>query len=159
MEVFSRCLFAYPVTDALATNTAKVIIDIMTKHTYFPTTLITDKGTAFTSWLVAKISHILGIQMKCTTAKQPQTVGNLEQTNASFKTNLKMVSGDYWRQWQKYMPLAVLNYNTTTYHANLSCEPSRFFHGRIRYYIQDHKLGLTRKPECPPTTDFADELH
>ena len=49
MGVFSRYLFAYPVTDATATNTAKVIIDIMTKHTYLPTILITDKGTAFTS--------------------------------------------------------------------------------------------------------------
>ena len=44
MDVFSRYLFAYPVTDATATNTAKVIFDIMTKHTYFPTILITDKG-------------------------------------------------------------------------------------------------------------------
>ena len=53
MDVFSRYLFAYPVTDASATNTAKVSIDIMTKHTYLPTTLITDKGTAFKSKLVA----------------------------------------------------------------------------------------------------------
>ena len=46
IDVFSRYLFAYPGTDALATNTSKVVIDIMTKHTYLPTTLITDKGTA-----------------------------------------------------------------------------------------------------------------
>ena len=49
LDVFSRHLFAYPVTDASATSTAKVLIDIMTRHTYLPTTLITDKGTAFTS--------------------------------------------------------------------------------------------------------------
>ena len=34
IDIFSRYLFAYPVTDASATNTAKVIIDIMTKHTF-----------------------------------------------------------------------------------------------------------------------------
>ena len=49
LDVFSRYLFAYPVTDASATNTAKVIIDIMTKHTYLPTTLITAKRAALTS--------------------------------------------------------------------------------------------------------------
>ena len=37
LDVFSRYLFAYPVTDASAVNRAKVIIDIMTKHSYLPT--------------------------------------------------------------------------------------------------------------------------
>ena len=77
MDVFSRYLFAYSVTDASATNTAKVIIDIMTKHTYLPTTLITDKGTAFTSRLVAEVNQILGIRIKCATTKHPQTFGKL----------------------------------------------------------------------------------
>ena len=53
MDVVSRYLFAYPVTDASAAKTAKVIIDIVTKQTYLLTTLITDKGTAFFSKLVA----------------------------------------------------------------------------------------------------------
>ena len=156
MDVFSRYLFAYPVTDTSATNTAKVIIDIMTKHTYLPTTLITGKGTAFTSRLVAEVAHILGIQIKCATTKHPQTIGKLERTHASLKTNLKMASGDYRRQWHKYLPLTVLNYNTT-YHATLGCEPSRIFHGRITYNILDHKLGLNPNPKVLPT-DFADEF-
>ena len=157
MAVFSRYLFAYPVTDASATNSAKVIIDIMTKHTYLPTTLITDKGTAFTSKLVAEVAQILGIQIKCAPTKHPQTKGKLERTHASLKTNLKMASGDYRRQWHKYLPLAVLNYNTT-YHATLGCEPSRIFRGRIPYNILDHKLGLNPNPKVLPTTDFADEF-
>ena len=157
MDVFSRYLFAYPVTDASATNTAKVLIDIMTKHTYLPTTLTTDKGTAFTSKLVAEIAQILGIQVKCETTKHPQTIGKLERTHASLKTNLKMASGDYRRQWHKYLPLAVLNYKTT-YHATLGCEPSRIFHGRIPYNILDHKLGPNPNPKVLPTTDFADEF-
>ena len=67
LDVFSRYLFAYPVTDASAVNTAKVIIDIMTKHSYLPTTLITDKGTAFTSKLLEEITKILGIHLRCAT--------------------------------------------------------------------------------------------
>ena len=84
---------AYPVTDASATNTANVIIDRMTKHTYLPTTLIKDKGTAFTSELVAEVAQSLGIQMKCATTKHQQTIGKLERTHASLKTNLKMPQG------------------------------------------------------------------
>ena len=37
-DVFSRCLFAYPLIEGTAANVAKVIIDIMTKHSYLPST-------------------------------------------------------------------------------------------------------------------------
>ena len=119
IDFFSRYLFAYPLIEATATNVAKVIIDIMTKHSYLPTTLITDKGSAFTSTIIAEITQILAITLKCATTK-PQTIGKLERTHASLKTNLKMASGEYRRQWHKYLPLAVLNYNTT-YHSSIGC--------------------------------------
>ena len=157
LDVLSRYLFAYPVADASASSTAKVIIDIMTRNAYYPTTLITDKGTAFTSRLVDEVAKILGIQIKCATTKHPQTIGKLERTHASLKCNLKMASGEYWRQWHKYLPLAVFNYNTT-YHSSIGCEPSRIFHGRVPYNILDHRLGLNPNPKILPTTDFAEEL-
>ena len=157
LDVFSRYLFGYPVTDASATSTAKVLIDIVTRHTYLPTTLITDKRTAFTSRLVDEIAEILGIQIKCATTKHPQTIGKLERTHASLKGNLKMASGECRRQWHKYLPLAVLNYNTT-YHSSLGCEPSKIFHGRIPYNILAHRLGLNPNPKILPTTDFAEEF-
>ena len=103
----------------------------MTKHSYLPTTLITDKGSAITSTIEI-----------CATTKHPQTIGKLERTHASLKTNLKLASGDYRRQGLKYLPLDVLNYNTT-YHSCIGCEPSKEFHGRIPHNVLDHKLGKT----------------
>ena len=76
----------------------------------------------------------MGIQIKCATAKHPQTIGKLERTHASLKSNLKMASGEYRRPWQKYLPLAVLNYKTS-YHSSLGCELSRIFHGSVPYNI------------------------
>ena len=157
LDVFSRYLFAYPVVDASASSTAKVLIDIMTRHAYLPTTLITDKGTAFASRLVEEVAKILGIQIKCATTKHPQTIGKLERTHASLKGNLNMASGEYSRQWYKYLLLVVLNYNTT-YHSSIGCEPSKIFHGRVPYNILDHRLGLKPNPKVLPTTDFAEEL-
>ena len=157
IDVFSRYLFAYPLTDASAINVAKVLIDIMTKHAYLPTTLITDKGTAFTSTIIAEVTQILGITLKCATTKHPQTIGKLERTHASLKTNLKMACGEYRRQWHKYLPLAVLNHNTS-YHASIGCEPTRVFHGRIPYNILDHKLGNNPNEKISPTTEFAEEI-
>ena len=157
IDVFSRYLFAYPLTDSSAINVAKAIIDIMTKHSYLPTTLITDKGTAFTSTIIAEVTQILGITLKCATTKHPQTIGKLERTHASLKTNLKMACGEYRRQWHKYLPLAVLNHNTS-YHTSIGCEPTRVFHGRIPYNILDHKLGNNPNEKINPTTEFAEEI-
>ena len=157
IDVFSRYLFAYPLTDASAINVAKALIDIMTKHAYLPTTLITDKGTAFTSTIIAEVTQTLGITLKCATTKHPQKIGKLERTHASLKTNLKMACGEYRRQWHKYLPLAVLNHNTS-YHASIGCEPTSVFHGRIPYNILDHKLGNNPNEKISPTTEFAEEI-
>ena len=157
IDVFSRYLFAHPLTDASAINVAKALIDIMTKHSYLPTTLITDKGTAVTSTIIAEITQILSITLKCATTKHPQTIGKLERTHASLKTNLKMACGEYRRQWHKYLPLAVLNHNTS-YHASIGCEPTKVFHGRIPFNILDHKLGNSPNEQINPTTEFAEEI-
>ena len=157
IDVFSRYLFAYPLTDASAVNVAKVLIDIKTKHSYIPTTLITDKDTAFTSTIIAEITQILGITLKCATTKHPQTIGKLDRTRASLKTNLKMACGEYRRQWPTYLPLAVLNHDTS-YHASIGCEPTRVLHGRIPYKVLDHKLGINPNEQINPTTEFADEI-
>ena len=68
-----------------------------------------------------------------------------------------MACGEYRRQWHKYLPLAVLNHNTS-YHASIGCEPTRVFHGRIPYNILDHKLGNNPNEKISPTTEFAEEI-
>ena len=129
MDVFSRYLFAYPVTNANAPTVAKVIMDIMCKHTYLSTTLISDKGSAFISQVLSEVASILGVQLRHATTKHAQTIGIIERTHATMKQNLKMSNDDYRKQWHKYLPLAVLNHNTS-YNASLGCEPSRIFHLR-----------------------------
>ena len=54
MDVFSHYLFAYPTSNQAAKTIAKVLNNIMTKHAYLPTTLISDKGTAFMSHVIKK---------------------------------------------------------------------------------------------------------
>ena len=156
IDVFSRYLFAYPVTRITATAVSKVIMDILCKHTYLPTTIITDLGTQFNAQITHEIAAVLGIELKHATMKHAQTIGLLERTHASVKTHLKAATGEFRNNWHKYLPLAVLNHNTT-YHASLGCEPSRVFHGRIPHNILDYKLGYNPNPRYQPQTDIADE--
>ena len=157
MDLFSRCAFAYPVSNPTAVNTAKVIKNIMTRHAYLPTLIITDKGSVFVSQVIHEVAELLGINLKHATTKHAQTIGVLEKAHATIRTSLKMASGEYRKQWHKYLPIAILNYNTA-YHSNIDCEPSRVFHGRVPHNILDHKLGLQYNANAAPTTDFAEEL-
>ena len=157
IEVFSRYAFAYPVSNPTAVNTAKVIIDIMTRHAYLTTLIIPDEGSLFVSQVIHEVAEILGFNLKHATTKHAQTIGVLERAHATIKTSLKMASGEYRKQWHNYLPIAILNYNTT-YHSSIDCEPSRVFHGRKPHNILDHKIGLRFNPNIAPTTDFAEEL-
>ena len=126
LDVISRYLFAYPLVEATVTSVAKVSSDIMTKHSYLPTTLLTDKRSVCISIFNEKINKILEITLKCATMKHPQTIGKIERTHVSLKMNIKMASGEYRRQGHKYLPLAVLNYNNT-YHTSIGCEQTPVF--------------------------------
>ena len=157
MDVFSRYLFAHPTSNQDAKTIAKVLNNIMTKHAYLPTTLISDKGTAFMSQVIKEVTSVLGITLKHATSKHAQTIGLLERSHASIKQALKIETGERRSFWHKYINIAVLNYNTS-YHTSIGCEPSRVFHGRIPYNVLDIKLGI-RPPQQPiPTSQIAQEV-
>ena len=157
MDVSSRCLIAYPTSNQNAKTVAKVLNNIMTKHAYLPTTLISDTGTAFTSTVIKEVAGVLGITLKHTTTKHAQTIGLLERSHASIKQALKIETGERRSLWQKYINIAVLN-NNTSYHTSIGCEPSRVFHGRIPYNVLDLKLGIRPQQQPIPTSQFAQEV-
>ena len=157
MDVFSRLLFAYPTSNQDAKTVAKVLINIMTKHVYLPTTLISDKGTAFVSHVIKDLAGVLGITLKHETTKHAQTIGLLEQSHALAKQALKIKTGEWKSLWHKHVNIAVLNYNTS-YHTSIGCEPSRVFHGRFPYNILDLKLGIQPQQQPFPTTHIAQDF-
>ena len=125
-------------------TTAKVIINIMTKHTSLPTLLISDKATAFVSHVIKEVAGVLGITLKHATTKHAQTIGPLERSHASSKQALKIMTSERRSLWHKYVSITLLNYNTS-YHASIGCESSRVFHGRNPYINLELKMGIHKK--------------
>ena len=159
IDVLSRYLFAYPTSnqDAKTQKVAQVLINIVTKHAYLPTTFISDEGTAFTSHVIKEVASVLGITLKHATTKHAQTIGLLERSHASIKPALKIETGERRSLWHKYVSIAVLNYNTS-YHASIGCEPSRVLHGRIPYNILDLKMGIRPQKIPPPDSQIAQDV-
>ena len=158
MDVFSRYLFAYPTSNQDAKTTAKVIINIMTKHAYLRTTIVSDKGTAFVSHVVEEVAAcVLGITLKYATTKHAQAIGLFERSHASIKQTLKIKTGGRISLWHKNVNIAVLKYKTS-YHTSIGCEPSRDFLGRTHYNILDLKLRTRPQQQPIPTSQTAQDV-
>ena len=106
VDVFSRSSFAYWTSNQDAKTIAKVKINIMTQHVYLPTTLISDKSTAFVSHVIKEVAGVLGITLKHTTTKRAQTIGLLERSHWSIKQALKIETGERRSLWHKYVNIA-----------------------------------------------------
>ena len=156
MDVFSRYLFAYPTSNQDAKTISKVLINIMTKHAYLTTTLISHKGTVFMSHVIKDVAAVLGITLKHATTKHVQTIGLLDRSHASTKQTTKIETGERRSLWHKYVSIAALNYNTS-YHTSIGCEPSRVFHGRIPYNILDLKLRVRPQQAPIPTSQISQD--
>ena len=157
IDVFSRYFFAYPTQNVTAKTIGQCRVDVMTRHAYLPTLILSDKGSQFRSEIVAKKTQILEIQISHASTKHAQTIGIQERTHASIKAALKITTGERRPIWHKYVQIAVMNYNKT-YHETLGCEPSTVFHGRIPYNVLDLKLGIKPKWKTTPNSDIAEQL-
>ena len=154
MDDFYRYIFAYLVTRINTRTVTRVLTDIITRHCYLPTTIITDKGSQFISEAMQQTTTALGIQLKLATTKHAQTIGILERTHASLKESQKIMTGERRTMWHQFLPMAVLNYNTS-YYMSLGCEPSRLFHGRVPYNVLDLKYGLKPQNPAPTNSEIA----
>ena len=137
--------------------TAKVIVDILTRHAYLSTVITTDKGQVFVSSEIHEVADVLDNTLRHATAKLTENTRVLGGTHGTIKTSLKMSSRVIREQRHKFLQQAVLNYNTT-YPTKIGCENCRIFNGRFPYNILDHKFALKLKSNLVPTENFADEL-
>ena len=92
IDVFSKYLFAVPLSSISAENVAKALVSIFLKHSYIPKTIVADLGTGFTSKLIHELTNMLEIELNHASLKHAQTVGVVERAHSAFKRILKINS-------------------------------------------------------------------
>ena len=152
MDGFSPYLFSYPTSNQDAKTIAKLLNNIMTKHAYLPSTLISYKSTAFMAHVIKEKAGVLGNTLKHANTKHAQTIGLPERSHAS----IKIETGERRSLWHKYVSIGVLNYKT--YHTSIGCEPCRVFQGRIPRNILDIKLRIHLQQKPRPTSQISQDV-
>ena len=148
IDVFSKYLFAIPLTSAHAGTIAKALVSIFFQHSYIPTTILSDLGTSFVAKLLHELTNLLEIKLQLASLKHPQTIGVVERYHSALKRILTLNTDEKWTTWYKYVDLATFIHNTS-YHSSIGCTPSSLFHGQepikpIDLRFRSHTLAQKR---------------
>ena len=156
IDVFSKYLFAIPLTSAHAGNVAKALVSLFFQHSYIPTKVLSDLGTSFVASLIHELANLLEIKIDHASLKHPQTIGVVERSHAALKRILKLNTNESWT-WYKYVDLATFIHNTS-YHSSIGCTPSSLFHGREPIKPIDLRFRSQSLAQKELTSDYLVDL-
>ena len=94
-----------------APGLAKVIINVVVRHHGLPDSIITDRGSLFTSKFWSSLCYFLGIKRRLSTAFHPQTNGQTERQNSTMEVYLRAFVNWEQNDWVCLLPMAEFTYN------------------------------------------------
>ncbi|SOV05179.1 uncharacterized protein UDID_17861 [Ustilago sp. UG-2017a] len=112
-----------PTTNELdAPKLAKLFLrHVYSKHG-LPTSIVSDRGSEFTSHFWRSLSTLLGIENHFSSAYHPQSDGQTERVNQVLEQFLRGYSNHLQMDWSDLLPLAEFSYNNAE-HASTQLTP------------------------------------
>ena len=74
-DYFPRYLFAIPIRKPDTKSVVEALMQFFTQHSYVPKTILTDKGSTYTSQLFNSLKESVGIKIEHATVNNAQTIG------------------------------------------------------------------------------------
>ncbi|XP_057338446.1 uncharacterized protein K02A2.6-like [Microplitis mediator] len=111
---FSKDVTAIPIPDIRSTTVAEALVDRYMCYYGYPRVILSDKGTSFTSKIIQQLAKALKIQRLTTSGYYLQSNGSLERSHQPLIDFLRVIS-DKYPNWDRYVGLAALSYNTNVH--------------------------------------------
>ena len=106
IDRFTRWVEVFPMTSITAEECCNGLIRGWISRFGVPSSLVSDRGTQFTSSMWRELNRLLGISCSTTTAYHPQANGMVERFHRQLKAALMAVASD--RGWMSSLPLVLL---------------------------------------------------
>ncbi|KAJ1596241.1 hypothetical protein NDA14_001923 [Ustilago hordei] len=150
-----------PTTNTLdAPELAKLFLrHVYSKHG-LPTSIVSDRGSEFTSHFWRSLSALLGIENHFSSAYHPQSDGQTERVNQVLEQYLRGYSNHLQTNWSDLLPLAEFSYNNAE-HASTQLTPffaNYGYHPRFSFDNTD-PASLPLFPAARSYTDQLKQLH
>ena len=94
-----------------------------------PLSIISDRGTQFTSKFWKTLHAELGTRFDVSTAFHPQTDGQSKRTIQVLEDMLRACVIEFCGKWDSFLPLAEFSYNNS-YHSSIDMAPFEALYGR-----------------------------
>lgn len=112
VDHFTRKRFYIPVRDTEAKTSAQALIDNVFTNFEFPKTILSDRGSGFTSVLTEEVGKVSNIELSFALTEQHRTVGSVEVSNKIMEDALrKYVNNLNQDDWDKFVRLIAYAYN------------------------------------------------
>jgi len=119
-----------------------------------PSSMVSDRGSLFTSDFWKRVTETLGISRNLSTAFQPQTDGQTERANATLKHHLRVYCNYQQDDWERLLPIAEFCYSNT------QTETTRItpFFANYGYHLRFLPDLGTRNEETPEVSEYVTAL-
>ena len=124
MDVFTKYMFAQPLTSISAETVAKYLVQWFMRHYYTSFLIVTDQGSQFVSKLLHELANILEIKLEQARVKHAQTIAVVERSHGPLMRYFRIYENQLQHDWHKH--LAVFQH-TTSYHTTMVAHRRYFF--------------------------------
>lgn len=119
---------AVPMKSIATETVAEALVDIFSRIGV-PREFLTDRGTQFTSELMAEVCRLLSVKQLTTSPYHPQCNGLVERFNGTLKSMLKKLTSEREKDWDRYINAALFAYREAP-QESLGFSPFELLYGR-----------------------------
>ena len=98
-------------TTITAPALAEVILNVVVRHHGLLDSIVSDRGSVFTSKFWSSLCYFLSIKRRLSTAFYPQTDGQTERQNSTMEAYLRAFVNYEQDNWVRLLPMAEFAYN------------------------------------------------
>jgi chemotaxis protein CheY-P-specific phosphatase CheC len=133
---------------------ARMYLDHVIRLHGISQSLVSDRGSIFTSHFWTSLSTMMGLKQRISTAFHPQTDGQTERMNQTIEQYLRIYCNYQQDNWSNLLSLAEFSYNNA-YQATIKCSPFYANYGyNPAFTLEIRQPGLS----APAVKTFAESL-
>lgn len=123
----TKFLVAVPTTDCSALTAAKCLLEHIICRYNFPSRIISDNATSFTSQVIKELTNLFSIRKIFTTPYHPQS-NIVERSHKTLNAYLRAFTNGNREQWDELLKFGTFVYNNTV-HTTTGYTPHELAHG------------------------------
>jgi len=147
--------FAASQSTATASDLARSLVHTVIRPHGVPESIVSDRDPRFTAHFYEELSRLLGVQLRMSTSRHPQSDGQSEREIRTLVTALRAFCNEHQDDWDEYLDMLELGFNSAV-QASTGRSPHELLYGEAPRLPVDALIGAA--PKTPAAIDRAQRM-